>query len=173
MRRALALIFILLLSGPALADPAIEAAFKRARQAFERALPDLGTEMFGVDIRAYGRALLLLPFRSPLWEGEARLDVVRRDSAEGSCGSYAAFVRIPPEAGRISLTLCPEFFTPGTEALRALTILHEVVHVVAGPDECRAMALAARIEASATGSHTPVERYWQANGCAASGFSLP
>ena len=59
------------------------------------------------------------------------------------------------------------------DALRTLTILHELVHVVAGPNECRAMAFAARIENLASGHFTDVSRYWQANSCNNSGFRLP
>jgi hypothetical protein len=73
----------------------------------------------------------------------------------------------------VRLTLCPQFSEEGSRELRRLTVLHEMVHVVAGPDECRAMAFAARIEHLATGSFTPVDRYWQANGCDRSGFGLP
>jgi len=44
---------------------------------------------------------------------------------------------------------------------------------VAGSNECQAMAFAALIEQLATGSFTPVTRYWEANGCAGSGYALP
>jgi hypothetical protein len=73
----------------------------------------------------------------------------------------------------VSLVICPQFSAEGSNSLRALTILHEMVHVVAGPNECRAMAFAARIEKLATNRFTDVSRYWQANKCEGSGFSLP
>ena len=145
MVRPLLLVFLLLFSTPARADPAIVAAFQRAIAAFDRAEPALGAEAFGVNVKTYREALSRRQFSSDFWGGAVQLDVVRRDTPDGSCSRYAAFVRSPPENGVLGLIICPEFLTPGTEALRALTILHEMVHVVAGPDECRAMAFAARV----------------------------
>src|SRR5690606_24110768 len=106
------------------------------------------------------------------WGGEMKLDIAVRSAAEGDCARYAAYVRMPPENGTITLVICPQFTGTGTRELRALTILHELVHVVAGPDECRAMSFAAAVEELATGRHTNVERYWRANGCEGSGFRL-
>ena len=71
------------------------------------------------------------------------------------------------------LVLCPQFFSDGADALRVLTVLHEMVHAVAGPDECQAMAFAARVEHAATGQFTPVDAYWQASGCEGSAYRLP
>jgi hypothetical protein len=172
LRLALAAL-LLLLSGPVRADPAVEGAFDAAIAAFERALPRLPASLMGVDVAAYRDALTLRRFASAHWGGVVTLEVELRAEAGGSCRRYAAFVRIPPENGRARLVICPEFLTPGTEALRALTILHELVHVVAGPDECRAMAFAARVELLATGRFTPVDGYWRANGCDSSAFRLP
>lgn len=164
----------LLCVAPALAGQAIvDRAMAEAVDMFERARPQLAGAAFGVDIDAYRDALSLGQFQSSHWGGAVSLAVVLRAKAEGSCSRYAAFVRIPPENGQVTLVACPEFVAQGSDALRRLTILHEMVHVVAGPDECRAMAFAARVEHLAGGRHTPVDAYWQANGCAASGFSLP
>ncbi len=173
MFRFLCLMSVLLLTTPVLASSAIDAAFKNAIAAFERAAPQLGVESAGVDVAAYGNALRSRSFDSGFWGGSIRLDVVKRDTDEGSCSRFAAYVRIPPENGVIRLVICPEFVDQGNDGLRALTILHEMVHVVAGPDECRAMAFAARVEFIATGQYTPVERYWQVNGCHRSGYALP
>jgi hypothetical protein len=118
-------------------------------------------------------ALRLQPFSSAHWGDPIRLETEIRAEPTGSCGRFAAFVRIPPENGTVRLVFCPQFFAEGTDGLRALTVLHEMVHVVAGPDECRAMAFAARVEQTAKGSFTPVDRYWRASGCDGSAYRLP
>lgn len=170
---ALPLFVGLLLATPARAEPLLDAAFDRAIAQFERAQAQLSPTEFGVDVAAYRDALTLRRFTSSHWGAPVRLEVALREAASGSCNRYAAFVRIPPENGAVTLVACPQFLTPGADALRTLTILHEMVHVVAGSNECRAMAFAARVEHLATGRHTPVEAYWRDNGCAGSGFSLP
>lgn len=173
MRFCLALLILALFSlSPARADVA-DAAFVRAIDQFERAVPHLPAELFGVDVAAYRDALTFRNFSSRHWGGTIRLKIDNRGEATGSCSRYAAFVRLPPENGVLTLVLCPQFSTGGADALRTLTVLHELVHVVAGPDECRAMAFAAHIEKYATGHFTDVSRYWQANDCPGSGFSLP
>lgn len=170
----LALVLLALFAPPAAgAEALVDRALNAALAAFQTAKPHLGRELFGVDVAAYSDALALGRFRSGHWGGTVAVDLVSGDAKEAGCGRYAAFVRLPPRDGVIALVLCPEFSTPGADALRRLTILHEMVHVVAGPDECRAMAFAARIEHLALGRFTPVERYWRANGCAGTGFSLP
>ena len=151
----------------------LERALADALATLERALPKLATEEFGVDVAAYRDALGLQQFGSAYWGGAIQLETEIRPKATGSCGRFAAFVRMPPENGAVRLVLCPQFFSPGADALRELTVLHEMVHVVAGPDECQAMALAARIEVAATGAFTPVDAYWRASGCVASRYSLP
>jgi hypothetical protein len=167
-----ALLAILLFPGPALANP-INIAIDDAVAAFERAAPRLAATEMGVDVLAYRDALIRGRFASTHWGGMIDLDVMEQPEANGDCARFAAYVRIPPENSRVSLVVCPQFSSDGADALRRLTILHEMVHVVAGPDECRAMAFAARIEQLAFGNFTPVERYWQANACAGSAFRLP
>ena len=175
MFRRLVLLIALLGAGPALAQERamIDRAFDTAIATFEAALPHLGATEMGVDTAAYRDALTLQRFGSAHWGGTVEVDLAIRETQTGSCARYAAFVRIPPENGMVRLVLCPQFFSPGADALRALTLLHEMVHVVAGSDECRAMAFAARVEQAATGRFTPVAAYWQASRCAASAFSLP
>lgn len=151
----------------------LEQALATARAQAERALPRLDGSQFGVDLAAYAAALRLEPFSSAVWGGQTRVELQIRGEASGSCSRYAAFVRMPPENGVVLLVLCPQFFTPGADALRVLTILHEMVHVVAGRDECQAMAFAAEVEALATGAATPVDAYWTASNCAQSPYSLP
>lgn len=163
---------LFLLVTPARADSvtqALEAAFV----AFERAYPRLRPQEFGVDVAAYRDAVTLHRFKSGHWGGDVAMDLVVKSAAGGSCDRFAAYVPLPPQNGRVSLVLCPQFVEEGTPDLRRLTILHELVHVVAGPDECRAMAFAARVEFLATGQFTMVDRYWRANACEKSGFSLP
>lgn len=175
MPARLVAILTALLAGPAVAQD--QATLNRALDAaiamFETARPALGATELGVDVAAYRDALTLQRFDSDHWGGPVTVELVIRATASGSCGQFAAFARIPPKNGTVSLVLCPEFFTDGADDLRRLTILHEMVHVVAGADECRAMAFAARIEQAATGAFTPVDAYWQASGCEGSGFLLP
>jgi hypothetical protein len=158
-------------TAPAQAD-AVDRAISAAIAAFEVAQPHLGSVSHGVEVAAYRDALTLGRFTSAYWGSTVTLDIVE-PGAEGACARFAAFVRIPPENGTVTLAICPQFSKEGTDALRRLTILHEIVHVVGGPDECRAMAFAARVEQLATGTHTPVDRYWGDNNCVGSGFSLP
>ncbi|HEV7291157.1 MAG TPA: hypothetical protein VGN79_02470 [Devosia sp.] len=154
-------------------DPALlNNAVARAAQSLDKAAPQLGATPFGVDLATYRQVLLGRRFTSPQW-GEVTLAMLIEQQVSGSCGRFAAYVRTPPENGTIFLVLCPKFFTEGADRLRELTILHELVHVVAGPDECRAMAFAAHVEQFSAGAYTPVGAYWATNGCASSQFSLP
>lgn len=164
-------LFFLSLS-PARAD-VLDDALADAWLMLERAGARLDGARFGVDLTAYRDALSVHRFRSPHWGGEMTLDIAVRAAAEGDCARYAAYVRMPPDNGTVTLVICPQFTNTGTRELRALTILHELVHVVAGPDECRAMSFAAEVEQLSTGRFTNVERYWRANGCEGSGFRLP
>ena len=168
----LALLVLAVVPVPARAD-AISASISDAIDAFSRARSSLPETLAGVDIKAYGNALQSGRFTSRHWGGEVVLDLFESADASGSCARFAAYVSLPPQNGVVRLTLCPQFSAEGTPSLRRLTVLHEMVHVVAGPDECRAMAFAARIETLATGRFTPVTTYWQANDCDGSGFSLP
>ena len=172
MRFCLVFLFLVLSLAPARAD-VVDTAFSRAVDQFETALPQLPSELFGVDVSAYRDALTLRQFFSSYWGGTISLRVENGSKDNASCARFAAFVRLPPSNGHVSLILCPQFRTEGADALRRLTVLHELVHVVAGPDECRAMAFAAQIEQLAGGRVTNVDRYWQANNCDSSGFSLP
>lgn len=175
MKVATALTLAWCLAAPASADDSalLEQALSRATGTFEAAFPRLGSTTLGVDVAAYRDALTLGRFESEVWGGTIAVETTIRDGASGSCGRYAAFVRIPPESGVVGLVLCPQFFTDGADALRELTILHEMVHAVAGSDECQAMAFAAAVQQAANGTFTAVDAYWQANGCEGSEFKLP
>lgn len=151
----------------------LDRAMDGALGQLERALPQLDATLFGVNVAAYHDALALRPFSGGSWAGQNVVDLTIRGEASGSCSRYAAFVRLPPVDGRVPLVLCPQFFTPGADELRVLTVLHEMVHVVAGRDECQAMAVAARVEQLARGTFTPVDAYWRANGCATTRYRLP
>jgi hypothetical protein len=171
MRFMSLLLFFVLLAVPARAD-AVDDALEGAFSLYEAVYPGLAATEAGIDTAAYRDALTLGRFTSPEWGTPLRLDVVR-GNAGGACSRFAAYVDLPPANGAVRLVVCPEFFESGTPELRRLTVLHEMVHAVAGPDECRAMAFAARIEQLGTGTHTPVDRYWRANGCTSSAFRLP
>tara|TARA_R110002124_G_scaffold9547_11_gene48950 strand:- start:1703 stop:2239 length:537 start_codon:yes stop_codon:yes gene_type:complete len=175
LRPALLALALCLLSGPARADDRalLDRAIAQATGQFEAALPALGSTLFDVDIAAYRAALEQGSFTGGAWQGRTRLAMEIRAKNSGSCRQFAAFVRIPPEDGAVGFVLCPQFFDPGADALRALTILHEMVHAVAGRDECQAMAFAAHVEQLATGRFTPVNAYWAASNCAGSPYRLP
>ncbi|MCR6670932.1 hypothetical protein [Devosia ginsengisoli] len=175
MLSRLAALLLALLASPAVAQEQalLDRALDNAIATFETALPRLAADEAGVDVAAYRDALSLQRFASTHWGGTVTVDLAIRETRTGSCTRFAAFVRIPPENGAVRLVLCPQFFSEGADALRELTVLHEMVHVVAGPDECQAMAFAARIEQVAKGRFTPVHAYWRASGCTGSGFSLP
>lgn len=175
MKRCIAALLFALLTLPALAEDQskLDRALADAVATFEQALPRLTASEFGVDVAAYRDALSLQRFQSAYWGGEVRLHIEMRESATGSCGQFAAFVRIPPENSTVRLVLCPQFFSPDADALRELTVLHELVHVVAGANECQAMVFAAKVQKAATGTFTPVDAYWQANGCEGTGYQLP
>jgi hypothetical protein len=168
-------LFLALLASPAFAQDRVilERALGAAIGRLEAALPQLEATEMGVDVAAYRDALTLQRFQSAVWGGAVSVDLSIREMSDGSCGRFAAFVRIPPENGVVRLVLCPQFFAEGTDTLRTLTVLHEMVHVVAGSDECQAMAFAARIEQVASGRFTPVDAYWRASGCEGSGYRLP
>lgn len=176
MRAALFTIALSMFSAPVAAQER-QAIFTRALQdaisQFEAARPRLPSSVSGVDIEAYRHALALRPFAAGLWQREMLVEPIIRAEATASCARYAAFVRLPPEKGRVRLVLCPQFFEPGGAALRAMTLLHEMVHAVAGADECRAMAFTALVQKEASGRFTPVDTYWRANGCEGSEFRLP
>ncbi|NGP16862.1 hypothetical protein [Devosia aurantiaca] len=171
MRFVLLLVAFLISLTPARAD-VIDDALNAAASYLAAASPQMAKDEFGVDVGAYRDALTSGSFTSRHWGQSLAVDV-RRSGDGGDCARFAAFVTSPPQNGAITLSLCPQFINGGTLELRTLTILHEMVHVVAGPNECRAMAFAARVEFLATGGFTPVDRYWQANGCGGSGFALP
>ncbi|MDP2781255.1 hypothetical protein [Devosia sp.] len=110
----------------------LDRAMDGALGQLERALPQLDATLFGVNVAAYRDALALRPFSGGSWAGQNVVALTIRAEASGSCSRYAAFVRLPPVDGRVQLVLCPQFFTPGADELRVLTVLHEMVHVVAG-----------------------------------------
>lgn len=174
-RLLLGLLALLLSAGASAADErvALDRALSEARTLFAAARPALDGRRFGLDLDAYAAALALEPITPSVWDGAVRVVPEIRARASGSCQRYAAFVVMPPAAGQLRLVLCPQYFSPGADDLRRLTMLHEMVHAVAGRDECRAMALAAAIEQAASGRHTPVDAYWRANGCPDSAFRLP
>ncbi|WP_323014947.1 hypothetical protein [Devosia sp.] len=176
MRQALFILTLSIFAVPLVAaerQTLYEAALERAIIQFETARPRLPATVFGVDVETYHDALTLQRFSSRHWGGPVTVAPIIRAEATGSCGRYAAFVHLPPAEGAVQLVLCPQFFRPGSEALRVLTLLHEMVHVVAGADECRAMAFTALVEKQAMGRFTPADAYWRANDCEGSGFFLP
>lgn len=169
---ALALLFGL---APAQAqqDDLIETALRAAARTFERALPRLDAVTMGVPVQEYRDALVQRRFASSLWGTALDVQLVSNESEQGLCAGFAAYVTPAIQQGAVSLVICPRFFSPGADALRETTILHEMVHVVAGTDECQAMAFTARIQKLATGSFQPVTEYWARNKCNASRYRLP
>jgi hypothetical protein len=127
----------------------------------------------GVPTREYRDALIQRRFASSLWGTALDVQVVTNASEQGLCAGFAAYVTPAIQQSAVSLVICPRFFSPGADALRETTVLHEMVHVVAGTDECQAMAFTARIQKLATGSFQPVSEYWTRNKCDASRYRLP
>ncbi|MBK1795205.1 hypothetical protein JHL21_11920 [Devosia sp. WQ 349] len=157
---------------PTQADP-IGRSLDDAKAYFRSAAPALNGAAFDIDLRAYSDALEHRRFTSPYWGKTVELIIFDQPDTSGLCGKFAAFVTTPPRNGTITLTLCPQFSRQGSDGLRTLTILHELVHVVAGPDECRAMAFAAQVEFLASGSFSRVDAYWEANKCQHSAHKMP
>ena len=148
-------------------------ALGAAIRTFERASGHLGAVAMGVDNAAYGDALRQQRFHAPTWGAVLDVHLMIEDSGDGVCGRFAAYVRPAIDNGSINLHFCPEFFSPGADELRETTILHEMVHVVMGPDECLAMAYTAKIQALAHGTFLPITNYWNKHNCDSSGYSLP
>ncbi|MDB5535377.1 MAG: hypothetical protein JWP26_301 [Devosia sp.] len=151
----------------------VENALRAAARTFERALPQLDAVTMGVPTQEYHDALVQRRFASSLWATALDVQLVTNESEQGLCAGFAAYVTPAIQQGAVSLVICPRFFSPGADALRETTILHEMVHVVAGTDECQAMAFTARIQKLATGSFQPVSEYWTRNKCNASRYRLP
>jgi hypothetical protein len=154
-------------------DDLIDAALRSAARTFERAAGQLDGVSMGVSKAEYGDALTRGRFASAAWSATLDVRVARNESEHGLCAGFAAYVTPAIEQGAIVLTICPRFFLPGADALRETTVLHEMVHVVAGPDECRAMAYTAQIQVLASGTFQPVRDYWNKNNCQASRYRLP
>ena len=160
MKRRLALLWaaLLLLVSPAFAqnNAMLDQALKSARQTFAQAAPDMGAVSLGVDNSLYADALLRNRFQSP--SGQVDVGFVIEDRNGGECARFAAYVAPVADKSASYIFLCPKFFSPGADVLRETTILHELVHIVAGPDECRAMAYTAKLQSRATGAYQPVGR---------------
>ena len=164
-----------LMSAPvqAQSDDLIDDALQSAARTFERAAGQLDAVSMGISKADYGDALTKGRFASSQWDATLDVRVARNDSERGLCAGFAAYVTPAIEQGAVVLTICPQFFSPGADALRETTVLHEMVHVVAGPDECRAMAYTAQIQVLASGAFQPVHDYWNKNNCDASRYRLP
>lgn len=166
---------LVLLAAPVQAQPddLIDAALRSAARTFDRAAGQLDAVSMGVSRADYSDALTRRRFGSTLWGATLDVRVARNDSEGGLCAGFAAYVTPAIEQGAVVLTICPRFLLPGADGLRETTVLHEMVHVVAGPDECRAMAYTAQIQVLATGTFQPVREYWARNNCQASRYRLP
>lgn len=147
----------------------IDRAVAGAQRTLAAALPHLGKTEFGIPMASYDRAVRRKVVR---FDGATKNTPIAfrvQRAGEGSCDRFAAYVEGPGP----NLFLCPQFFTPGADALRETTILHEMVHLVGGQGECLAMALTAKIQQLGTGHFQPVSGYWATNNCDRSGYRLP
>jgi len=151
----------------------VEDALRAAQQTFELALLQLDAVTMGVPVDEYREALTQQQFASSMWHLPLKVELVTNSSDKGLCAGFAAYVTPAVDHNLMSLVLCPRFFTPGADSLRQTTILHEMVHVVAGPNECQAMAFTAHVQLLATGTFQPVRDYWSRNNCDASRYRLP
>jgi hypothetical protein len=175
LTRLLAAFVVAMFALPAQAQQStlLDKAIADATLTFERALPQLGTTTLGVDTSAYRDALKARRFHSARTGNARDVIFVIEDSNKGSCAKFAAYVAPVANSEAAHMFLCPQFFTPGADLLRETTILHEMVHVVTGTDECQAMAYTAQVQMLANGSFVPVAKYWKENGCAGSRYGLP
>jgi hypothetical protein len=151
----------------------LDRALAGATQIFAKAQDALGASSMGVSTQAYGQALVRQRFRPPGQDAAMTVLFKREDGADPGCARFAAYVIPAPQQRTATIYLCPQFFQSGTDELRTTTILHEMVHVVAGPDECLAMAYTAGVQLLATGRFQPVADYWRQSGCASSPYRLP
>ena len=151
----------------------LDQALAGAAQSFASAQGRLGSNSMGIDTDTYSDAIGQLRFRPPGGKAEVAVLFKEQDGADARCARFAAYVIPAPQDGTATIHLCPQFFRSGTDALRQTTILHEMVHVVAGPDECLAMAYTAQVQVLATGSFQPVTGYWSQSGCETSSYKLP
>ncbi len=151
----------------------IEDALAAAAQTFGQVSGALGDTSMGVPTSEYRNALTRLRFASSVWGETLAVQISVAENGRGLCAGFAAYVTPAITQGAVVLTICPQFFSAGADALRETTILHEMVHVVAGTDECRAMAYTAQVQSLASGSYVPVRDYWAKNGCEGSRYKLP
>lgn len=151
----------------------LDNAVAGATRTFEQAMGKLGAVTDGVDTAAYRDALKRHRFYSGQWGMELDVNFLIKSAEDRRCESFAAYVIPAIDSGAVNVVLCPKFFSSGAGALRETTILHEMVHVVAGTDECRAMAYTAQVQFIATGRFQSVVQYWDKNRCGRSAFSLP
>lgn len=151
----------------------LDRALADAVQTFAKAQGALGSSSMGVPTAAYAQALRQLRFVPSSGSGEVQVAFQAQGEGDKACTRFAAYVIPNPAADTITINLCPQFFDSGTDALRQTTILHEMVHVVAGPGECMAMAYTAQLQFLATGAFQPVTNYWRQSGCGSSAYRLP
>ncbi|HWU17464.1 MAG TPA: hypothetical protein VN155_07250 [Devosia sp.] len=175
MIRLLCALFLAMFALPAQAqqNALLDKAIAGATRTFERALPQMGVTTMGVDNSAYADALKSRRFHSARTGNARDVIFVIEETSKGSCAKFAAYVAPVANSEAAHMFLCPQFFTQGADLLRETTILHEMVHVVTGTDECQAMAYTAHVQMLATGSYVPVAKYWKENGCAGSRYALP
>lgn len=172
---AVVVMLALLLAAPGQARErdGLDQALRAATATFARAKPQLGAVTAGVETQAYGDALAGRRFHSQFWGADLAVSFVMAGAEQKRCDRFAAFAIPAVERGVVEIFLCPQFFSDGTDALRQTTILHEMVHAVAGPDECRAMAYTAQLQVLAAGAFQRVAAYWDRNDCDGSPFRLP
>lgn len=173
MKLLILLASLVLLSAPAQAsdNAVLDQVLAAAVKTFDAAASGMSATTMGVDNTAFGDALRHRRFQSP--DGTVAVNFVIQQNSNGDCAHFAAYVGPVDDGGGAYMFFCPQFFLPGADALRVTTVLHEMVHIVAGPDECRAMAYTARLQQRASGTFQPVAAYWNKNGCNASRYSLP
>jgi hypothetical protein len=173
--RLLCALFLAMLALPAQAqqNALLDKAIAGATRTFERALPQMGAITMGVDNSAYADALKARRFSLRPHRQCTRRHLRDRGQQQRLMRQIRRLCRPVANSDAAHLFVCPQFFTPGADLLRETTILHEMVHVVNGTDECQAMAYTAHVQMLATGSYVPVAKYWKENGCAGSRYRLP
>lgn len=130
---------------------------------------------WNIDPEIYRSALNQGEFYAPYWSKSVKVKYVIGTNDTPLCDTSKAYVEHEELNSRelvSTLVVCPGFFTYPHMQYQAETILHELVHVVTGPDECRAFAYAYTIIYFALSEATLNERLWSHYNCDSSTYNI-
>lgn len=154
-------------------DSVIEIAIQTVAKANEKA--DFSVfNMWNIDPELYSAALNERSFYAPHWGLKVNVDYIIETERAGTCnGSYAYVSHTDTVPGEMSATvhICPYFFE-ADPYVKLETVLHELVHVVTGVGECRAMAYTFALTQFGTGFASLDEAYWARHNCETSEYNI-